>query len=41
MAVWLLFSVWLQVPIGLIGAVELYGSKEQVVVLCKDGGSFW
>ena len=31
----------LQVPIGLIDAAELYGSKEQIVVLCKDGGSFW
>lgn len=33
--------VYLQVPLGLIDAVEMYGSKEQVVVLCKDGGRFW
>jgi myotubularin-related protein 3/4 len=28
------------VPVGLIDAVETYGSKEQIVVLCKDGGRF-
>lgn len=31
----------LQVPLGLIDGVEVYGSKEQIVVLCKDGGTFW
>jgi myotubularin-related protein 3/4 len=28
------------VPTGLVDSVDLYGSKEQTVVLCKDGGSF-